>query len=233
MISEQLMIPELFWHGAFVFTTIRLVNGQPLWLEDHLHRLKEHSEALGLGFAGFEALEAEIAKYQNTSGLHLLRLVNSGAFVSSSIRPLTPPTLEQYENGIKVHISTIHIHPQLGKYKTGNYLPYRLAKKEADNVGAFEGLLTDSQGYLVDGSRSSLLLFQDDVLYALQGGLEGITRKKVLEKALQLGIQTQQAYVKPEDITGQLLLAGTGMGLVAVGRPGLNLKDFMWEFRIC
>ena len=60
---------------------------------------------------------------------------------------------------MKVHISTIQIHPQLGKYKTGNYLPYRLAKKEAESVSAFEGLLLDAYGYLVDGSRSSLLAF--------------------------------------------------------------------------
>ncbi len=210
-------LPESFWHGAFVFTTIRLIDGKALWLESHLNRLKNHSEALGLGFAGFERLEAELLKYQKTSGLNLLRLVVSGDYVNSSIRPLTPPTLEQYENGVKVHISSIQIHPQLGKYKTGNYLPYRLAKKEAESIGAFEALLLDSNGYLVDGSRSSLLLFQDNVLYALQGGLEGITRQKVLEKAMQFGIQTQQAYLKPEDIKGQLLLAGTGIGLLSVG----------------
>ncbi len=225
-------LPEQLWHGAFVFTTLRLEQGKPLWLHEHFDRLKNHSEALGLGFAGFERLEQELLKHQNTSGLNLLRLVTSGDFVSSSIRPLIPPTPEQYTQGVKVHFSSIQIHPQLGRYKTGNYLPYRLAKKEADGVGAFEGLLTDSQDYLVDGSRSSLFLFQDDILYSLQGGLEGITRQKILEKARALGIQTKQAYFKPDEIKGQLLLAGTGMGLVPVEVAKPELVQLIQEFRV-
>jgi branched-subunit amino acid aminotransferase/4-amino-4-deoxychorismate lyase len=213
------VIPEQLWHGAFIFTTVRLVNGQPLWIDKHLNRLKQHSEDLGLGFAGFDKLELEISKHQQAKGLNLLRLVCSGTFVDSSLRPLIPPTPEDYRQGVKVHISTIQIHPQLGRYKTGNYLPYRLAKKEADAAGAFEGLLLDSAGNVVDGSRSSLLLFHDDILYSLQGGLAGITRDKVLEKASDFGLQTARGFFGPEQITGQLLLAGTGMGLVPVGNP--------------
>lgn len=213
------MIPEQLWHGAFVFTTVRLVNGKPLWIDKHLNRLKQHSEDLGLGFPGFDKLETELAKHQSNQGLHLLRLVCSGDYVDSSLRPLIPPTREDYQQGVRVHISSIQIHPQLGRYKTGNYLSYHLAKKEADSEGAFEGLLLDSAGHVVEGSRSSLLLFQDDILYSLQGGLAGITRDKVLEKAGELGLQTARGFFGPEQITGQLLLAGTGMGLVPVGNP--------------
>jgi 4-amino-4-deoxychorismate lyase len=226
------VIPEQLWHGAFVFTTIRFVNGQPLWTSDHLNRLKQHSEHLGLGFVGFEALELEISKYQDNQGLNLLRLVCSGDYVSSSLRQLAPPTPKQYSQGVKVHISNIQIHPQLGKYKTGNYLPYRLAKKEADAAGAFEGLLLDANGYVVDGSRSSLLLFQDDTLYSLQGGLEGITREKVLEKASDFGIRTARGFFRPEQIKGQLLLAGTGMGLVPLGSADDRLSELIKHFAL-
>jgi 4-amino-4-deoxychorismate lyase len=232
-LNKDMTLPEQLWHGAFVFTTLRLEHGHALWQQEHLNRLKQHSEALRLGFAGFDKLRAELLKHQEVPGLNLLRLVTSGDFVSSSIRPLTPPTLEQYTQGVKAHISNIQIHPQLGKYKTGNYLPYRLAKKEAENVGAFEGLMLDSRGYLVDGSRSSLLLFQDDILYSLSGGLEGITRSKVLQKAKSLGFKVQTAYFKSKDIKGQLLLAGMGMGLVPVGSvSNINLAQLIEEFMI-
>jgi branched-subunit amino acid aminotransferase/4-amino-4-deoxychorismate lyase len=223
---------DAFWHGAFVFTTLRLERGQVLWQQEHFDRLKHHSEDLGLGFTGFEQLELEVAKYQNTAGLNLLRLVVSGNYVGSSIRPLIAPMSEQYTQGVNVHISRIQIHPQLGRYKTGNHLPYRLAKKEADEVGAFEGLLLDALGNVVDGSRSSLLLFQDETLYSLSGGLEGITRQKILDKARELGIKTNRAYFKPKDISGQLLLAGTGMGLVPVGVAKPELIQLIQEFRV-
>jgi Branched-chain amino acid aminotransferase/4-amino-4-deoxychorismate lyase len=45
-------LPEGFlYHGYSVFTTLRAEGGRPLWLKDHLARLRRHAEALGLGYA--------------------------------------------------------------------------------------------------------------------------------------------------------------------------------------
>ncbi|PZA07036.1 MULTISPECIES: aminotransferase class IV [unclassified Meiothermus] len=212
-------LPESFWHGFFVFTTLRLEGGEPLWLPEHLERLRHHAEALGIAFPGFGALEREVEHYREQRSDLLLRLAVAPEGYASSARPFAPPPEPAYTYGVSVHVTSLRVHPDLGRYKSGNYLPYRLARREAEQEGCFEGLLLDVHGHVVDGSRTSPLLWRDGELWVLEGGVEGITRQKVVDHATQMGLPVFLAYIRPQELEGQLLLAGTGIGLLSVGKP--------------
>lgn len=212
-------LPEALWHGFFVFTTLRLEGGEPLWLTEHLERLRRHAQALGIAFPGFKVLEREVEHHCQQRTDLLLRLVVAPEAYASSARPFVPPPEPDYARGVRVHCTTVRVHPDLGRYKTGSYLPYRLARREAEQTGCFEGLLLSEQGHVVDGSRTSPLLWRDGELWVLLGGMEGITQQKVVEHAIQMGLPVFQAYLRPEELEGQLLLAGTGVGLLPVGKP--------------
>jgi len=218
-------LPESFWHGFFVFTTLRLEGGEPLWLPEHLERLRRHAEALGIAFPGFGALEREVEHYREQRSDLLLRLAVAPEAYASSARPFPPPPEHSYTRGVSVWISALRVHPDLGHYKTGNYLPYRLARLEAERSGHFEGLLLDLEGHVMDGSRTSPLLYRAGELRVLPGGVEGITRQNVLECAVQMGLRVTEARLKPAELQGQLLLAGTGVGLVPVGPPQDSLLE--------
>lgn len=152
---------------------------------------------------------------------------------------LYPLPLAAYQEGVRVLLTPYRVHPDLYRFKTGNYLPYRLALKEAEGQGAFEGLLQDGEGYVVDGSRTSPLLYRDGVLFLLEGGLEGITREQVARVAREMGLRVERARLYPWELPwprplfpppgpappgrraggseGVLLLAGSGVGLLPVG----------------
>lgn len=225
-------LPEsLLYHGVSVFTTLRAEGGEPLWLEEHLHRLRRHAEALGLPYPGDGAfLEDLKALLPLGPALRLRFTVGEGVWLSEA-RLHTPPPPEAYREGVRVRLTPYRVHPDLARYKTGNYLPYRLALLEARRAGAFEGLLLDAWGHVVDGSRTSPLLYREGRLWVLQGGLEGITREKVAERARALGLEVGEGFFRPDDLKGTLLLAGSGVGLLSVGPPPKELLPLLEAFR--
>jgi 4-amino-4-deoxychorismate lyase len=128
-------LPEGFlYHGYSVFTTLRAEGGRPLWLPDHLARLRRHAEALGLSYPGDEAflqdLKVLLAAFPQAPCLRLRLTVGEGVWLSEA-RPYAPLPRALYREGVRVHLTPYRVHPDLFPYKTGNYLPYRLALEEA------------------------------------------------------------------------------------------------------
>ncbi len=251
-------LPEGFlYHGMSVFTTLRVERGRPLWLEEHLFRLRRHALALGLPYPGdgvfLKDLEALKKEFSHLPCLRLRFTVGEGVWLSEA-RPYSPPPLTAYEEGVRVLLTPYRVHPDLCRFKTGNYLPYRLALKEAEGQGAFEGLLQDGEGYVVDGSRTSPLLYREGALFLLEGGLEGITREKVAQAARELGLRVERVRLYPwelplaappplpphqalrrrggerEGAKGLLLLSGSGVGLLPVGPAPRELLPLVERF---
>lgn len=204
-------------HGATVFTTIRVEEGAPALLERHLARLADHARALGVDHPGDDAIVRDLHAASSAGGRLLVRLTLGDGIRLAQARPLEPPSADVYANGARAIVTARRIHPDLGRYKTGNHLPYRLAAADAAEAGAFEGLLLDPDGNVVDGSRTSPILVSGDDLVILEGGLDGITREAVAIEARALGFDVRRE--RRSRLDGQLLLAGSGVGLVPAGRP--------------
>lgn len=195
-----------------VFTTLRLINGQALWLEEHLDRLHRHAK-----LAGLKIPPSPCPLPSTGEGKFLMRLSLSmiGYHVQTRPLPMRPNT------PVRVFISDQIATSQI---KTNNRAVYDEAFKQAQKHGAFEGLLLNSEAYVVDGSRSSLILRQNKMLISLQGGIEGITRQKVLKEAKHHGFEIKEAYLKSHELEGELYLAGSGIGLLSttMGAPWVN-----------
>ena len=197
-----------------VFTTLLVLEGRARFLNQHLQRLKAHAAIYNLPYPG-DGYWIERIPWHGDVRVRLSIHQNNCVV---DVEKFIPPLKHVYE-GVSVFLSSIVVSAPDCYYKTGNYEPYRLARQQAEEQGAFEGLLTDQEGYLVDGSRTSLLMYENKKLTRVMGGLEGITRENVIAYAEKMGIPTVSRRVKPDEICGQLLLAGTGVGLVPVGAP--------------
>ncbi|MEI6805544.1 MAG: aminotransferase class IV [Myxococcaceae bacterium] len=194
-----------------VFTTVLVKNGEPQWLEQHLERLKLHARLAGLNPE--TSPPTPLHPVERGEKPYLMRIsINSNNWEIKT-REFIPPPSEAYTQGVSVYLSDQIATSQL---KTNQRQVYDLAYEQARKNNAFEGLLLNQEGYLVDGSRSSLLLRQDNTLIILEGGIEGITRQQICLRAKKLGFKIKRAYLKPSELHGQLLIAGTGIGLVPV-----------------
>lgn len=164
-----------FLHGLSAFTTVRVQNGVPLLWNKHLERLKGTCALLELPEPSeIEHLE-HISNIALDEALYRLTVTLEGSY--GLYRPLETASL----GPVTVWLSDLQVHNQLGAHKTGNYLPYALAAREAERQNCFEALLKRGSSHVVDGSRSALLLEHRGHFIVPQGGLPSVTRDAFLE----------------------------------------------------
>ncbi|WP_425145464.1 aminotransferase class IV [Deinococcus sp.] len=202
-------------HGLSAFTAVRTRHGEALLLETHLERLRGTCTLLGLPAPDADLPELDALPW----GLLHLIVTEAGTYFSH--RPLLPPAVPP--TGAGVLLSRFQIHPQLGRHKTGNYLPYVLAEREAVLAGFFEGLLIDRVGNAVDGSRTGLLLRVEGRYLMPDGGLPSVTRAELLR---ELGTEAQAAPLSSTLLqqAERLWLCGSSVGVV----PVVYLKADDW-----
>lgn len=207
------------FHGASVFTTLRSKNGALCLWQHHWLRLVAHAQFFAFPIPDemliLEQLYAEIKKANQDLKI---RVIINHRHYALSIEALPPVDPQIYE-GVSAILSRYQVHPQLASFKTGNYFPYSLALKEAQAIGAFEGLLTNSDGFLVDGARTSLMLFTNSQLIALGGGLDGVMRQSAMAYAQNAHLKVSTQFLRPNELDGQLILSNSLLGVIPVGAP--------------
>lgn len=207
-----------FLYGDGLFETMRAYAGKIFRLEKHLQRLFCSARMISLSISEGEK-EMKEAVYRTLKANNLkeayLRLTISrgeggrGPDITDNLRanmvivakplPIYPP--QWYEEGIKavvVRIRRDEISP-LSRIKSLNYLPNILARLEAKDKEADEGIMLNSQGHLAEGTVSNLFLVSHGKIItpSVESGiLPGITRATILELAPQQGLEISEREIK-------------------------------------
>ena len=171
------------------YEVIRVINSTPLFVDEHIERLKKSTL-----LSGIEALETnvllkaitELTKHrqiheknlkislytdkQNKKDYHVLAY-----FVSSSY-----PQPEAYLNGVKVEL--IPLKRDNPNVKLENPILRSSADKVICLSQTYEALLVNNEGYITEGSRSNFFAIINNTIITppSKDVLEGITRKMVL-----------------------------------------------------
>ncbi len=189
-----------------IYEIIRIIDGVPIYLEDHLNRMYESAKLTGIDLIS----EGDIKSYIKETILNnklqkgnikLLCGESDGKnyFSVFCVESFYPPK-EYYENGIK----TI-----LYKYERDNpnakvlHTSFKedVAKTMKEN-GAFEALLVRNDGYIPEGSRSNIFFVKGEKLYTApkEEILLGITRKHLFKIAEKLGITIIEESIHVDDL---------------------------------
>ena len=104
---------------------------------------------------------------------------------------------EAREKGIKVKLSTYKRqvkNPVSNAKVNGNYVHSIVALTEALEDGFDEALMLDADGYVAEGSGENFFIVKDGKLYSpfLDSCLDGITRKTIIDLAMELKIPFQE-----------------------------------------
>jgi branched-chain amino acid aminotransferase len=181
-----------FLFGDGLFETLRVDAGQAGDVEAHLDRLLAGLARIGIAIPeDRDALAAAIAEVAGAAPKPTARL--RVTVTRSPTRLITAaayqlPSDDLYRDGVDVVLlpgPRIDSQGLLVGLKSLSYQMNRLALLQAEAEGAWEALLLNEHGRLVEGSRTNLALALPDGVFTPpldDGCLPGTVRRRLLEK---------------------------------------------------
>ena len=130
--------------------------------------------------------------------------------------------------------------------KSLNYLNNVMAKVEAIQAGAEEGLMLNERGLVAECTGDNLFIVRDGTIKTpplTAGALDGITRSVVFEIAADIGVPIQEKDLTRHDIytADECFLTGTAAEVIAAvkldqrsigdGKPGPITQRVIARFR--
>ncbi len=211
-----------------VYEVIRLMEGVPLFLEDHFFRMERSAHLIGRTLYWTMAdIEHSIRRLAEANRVLLgnVKLMvqwdreDKGEMFACFI-PHRYPTPEELRKGVAV--SFLEAQRDNPNAKIQNESLRERAEHLMETRNVYEILLTDASGHLSEGSRSNFFLINDDELITapLASVLPGITRGKVLEIAYARGVAVRQRPIHRDELpeAQAAFLTGTSPGVLPVAR---------------
>lgn len=228
--------------GDGVWEGLRVVDGQPAFLDAHLDRLYEGAKAIAMDI-GLERAELTHAIYVTLAangmrdGVHLRLMVTRGikrtpyqdprvvvgpatiVIIPEFKNPL-PATVERGLKLFTVHVRRGYPDVQDNKLNSHSKLNCITACIQAYTAGADEGLMLDPHGFVATCNSTHFFIVRKGEVWTSTGQycLGGITRANVLAMCREAGIPALEKSFSLTDVYGadEAFCTGTFAGVVPV-----------------
>lgn len=212
--------------NASIYEVVRILEGRPVFLKEHLERMEGSFEILGWPVPeAMEALGRNVGAYIARSNLlnGNLKLVMDRLDTSRPRSliyeiPSRYPEAALYETGVDT-ITRVLERKDPGAKRSNPALREAVDRIRA-REGIYEVLLVDRHGHVTEGSRSNVFFVQGERLATPpdKGVLPGITRMKVLDFCRMRGIGVESVDIKAESLEAfeGAFLSGTSIHLLPV-----------------
>lgn len=239
-------------YGDGVFETIRLQHQRPLLLDEHLHRLARGCELLGLEFAvgdiagqmGLLLQQAEVMELHRTHESSILKIIVTRGDGGRGYAPAANQQcrsilqLHPLPSGYDVHASNgiscmvcqhpVSDNPALAGIKHLNRLDQVMGSRELQRASQTdssvqEGLMCNSHGQLIEGTRSNVFLNIAGRLCTPDlgtAGVAGIMRDALLAWWRHQGTAVEVRAVTRDELqlASEVLICNSVIGVWPVNR---------------
>ncbi|PPD50913.1 MAG: aminodeoxychorismate lyase [Methylobacter sp.] len=206
-------------YGDGLFETIAVQSGKTQFLDRHLQRLNAGCSRLLINPPDTKLLKHEVASLANKADRAVVKIIvtrgagGRGYRQPDVVKPTRIVSLHPYpdypnthqEQGIHARFCTtrLGLNPALAGIKHLNRLEQVLARAEWHDLTIQEGIMLDSDGYVVEGTMTNLFFVKDEALYTAsleKTGVAGIIRGVVIEQAALTGIKIYEGQVSQGDV---------------------------------
>jgi branched-chain amino acid aminotransferase len=253
-------------YGDGVFEGIRFYQDRVFRLDEHIDRLWDSAKAISLEIpisrAAMTEATLETIRQNDLHDGYIRLLVTRGVgslglspdscrrpsiIIIAATIALYPDSL--YEKGLTLATCSVRRIPPAAlspRVKSLNYLNNILAKIEAQQAGAAEGVMLNEQGYIAECTGDNLFVIKNRIISTPPknaGILAGVTRGVVFELAEKNGIPIKEEDLTRYDIlvADECFLTGTAAEVIAAvqldrrpignGQPGPITLKLVEEFR--
>lgn len=197
-------------YGAACFETMLARHDRVFRLDAHLDRLMQGLTAMRVQPPDRVQLRAAVDATLHAAALAeaSVRLtVTAGSGHAPDLRNAQQPrvivTVDAAPSApaaARLRITTVRIdaHRPLAAVKTAQFLPYLLARLEAQEAGADDALLLNGAGLVAEAASANIFVAQDGRLLTpniASGALPGITRAAVIGAATAAGIEARETAI--------------------------------------
>lgn len=210
-------------HGLGLYETIKLVDGAPVFFEEHVDRLVQGIAALGL----INPIDRPELAHQ------ICRLSEANGGTDNSCRLLVtagapdgaPNLLVQTDNRAfpdrPLRVISYRAVRVSAQYKAMTVMQSYFAQQAAKAAGVDDALLVDGEGRIFEGATSNVFVVRGGGLVTppAEGDiLPGVLRAKIEELASAAGIPVVEAWARVADLRPDdgVLLSSSIRGIVPV-----------------
>lgn len=196
--GSHLHLVDVYEHPIQVADSFLVNEGRVRSLDKHKARFNSSVEKLST--LDLDAFWAEAIKLISREGQVFPRIELSG---DNLVLRLREPA--EYKPTVTLWTSD-EADSRIDPTTKGPDLAYGASLRRKSNLyGADEAIFLSPEGFVVEGALSSLVWWQNDILYAPDDTthwLPSVTRMEVFELANQAGYQTETTQVEPSDLIG-------------------------------
>lgn len=206
-----------------LFETLRIENRQPQRLREHRARLAHSAAALRLPTPPGETqlaaqIQAFLAQQKEPDLPWRMKLFVDTCGFSISGAPITN-TPAPY---CRIHDTALPVKNPLRRFKTSDRSEYDRAWQQAAANGAFDGLIFNTRGELLEGGRSNVFLYCNGQWLTPPLSLDilpGVMRAQVMKNPALIGaerIEERLLHLKDLQQAEKILLTNSLRGILAV-----------------
>lgn len=222
-------------YASSVFEGVRIYNGKPFLLTEHIERL--HQSAKILGFEISYAIDDILAATHDLLAKDTIDVGYIRHFAwrgSERLRIYAPDTSTRLGIAAWAFPTTLFNIETKKPLKLTTQITWRkpdpttaptvskaaclypictMSKHEAVQQGFDDALMLDYRGLIAESTASNVFLIMDGVVHTPIPDcfLNGITRKTIIKLAKQLGLSVVERHIQPEELTQtqEIFLTGT------------------------
>ena len=181
-----------------VYEVLRVSQGVPMFLEDHLVRFFHSAEIAGkkirFSTTKIDTLLKELIQINGVLEGNVL--ISCNLNLKAFFIPHIYPTEEMYNSGVKCGLlKAERDNPNAKVFQTSVRME---ANKMLEENGFYEVLLINSRGCITEGSRSNIFFIDEEKIITPPASnvLMGITRQKVIALANDMGLTVIEKEIK-------------------------------------